>query len=283
MTECLPGLPSGCVRLLRDGVKIWEGCNLVVNAGLPAFAKLAAGVMTGQYVSAVGYGSGNVAPTVNDTDLSLAPKYYNAVGAATYPSPGTVTFSFSLVAADYAAYGMSVQEIGLYANSGPVALPASVGFSYAAWLASSGQPIGNLVEDSTGRPYRSSMPPAWSAETGAIAGQLVTDSNGNLQQCTIGGTTGSAKPSWSTTLGNTTADGTAVWTCAGLSGYTPTAGGSQPVWNTSAIGAFTWDNTVAWQLLAGVAVPQPMIAHAVVPAFGFSGTANYSGTWSLTF
>jgi hypothetical protein len=275
--------PEGRVRVRRNGTLIFERSNVVVNAGLPAFAKLAGGATVGQSVSVVGYGSGGVTPTVNDTDLSLAPKYYNSVGAATYPSPGTVMFSFGLTGSDYAAYNMTVQEIGIYANSSGTVIPAVAGFSYPAWAAASAQPVGNLVHDASGRPFRSSAPPAWAAVSAVVAGQLVTDSNGNLQQCTQGGTTGATSPLWSATVGNTAADGSAIWTCSGLGGYTPMTGGNQPIWNIGAVGEFTWDNSVAWQFLAALTGPGPMIAHAVVPAFQFSGTANYSGTWSLTF
>lgn len=45
----------------------------------------------------------------------------------------------------------------------------------------------------------------------------ILDSNQNLQQCTdgSGGTSGSAQPTWSTTIGGTTIDGPLTWTCLG--------------------------------------------------------------------
>jgi hypothetical protein len=275
--------PTGRVRLWRDGLLLCERDNLVVNAGLPAFAYLAAGVTTGQSVSVAGYGSGNTAPSVGDTDLSLAPKYYNAVGAATFPSPGTVQFAFAIAAADYAAYGLNVQEIGLFANTGGVAIPVTAGFSYPAWAASSNQPVGNLVRNSAGQPFRSAAPPSWTASTNELLGNLITDSNGNIQQCTGAGTTGATAPVWPISVSGTVSDGTVTWECTALPGYTPQTAASTPSWNTAAIGALTYDGTVAWAYLAALVVPQPMIAHAVVPSFTFGGSANYSGTWSLTF
>lgn len=274
--------PTGRVRIWRNGLLICERNNLVVNTGLPALAEQVAGNNSYQ-IASVGFGSGNVQPTVYDSDLTAAPKYYNAVGAAAFPSPGTVQFAFAIQEADYAAYGMTIQEIGLFANPNGAAIPAAVGFVYPAWVASSNQSVGNLVHDSAGHPFRSTTPSAWSASTAVVVGQLITDSNGNLQECTTAGTTGAAHPTWATAVNSITADSTAVWTCKALSGYTPETGTITPSWNTSAIGALTYDGTVAWAFLAGLVVPQPMIAHVAVPAFAFIGSAAYAGTWSLTF
>ena len=274
--------PTGRFRIWRNGVLMCERDNLVVNAGLPAFAEQAAGG-NGFQVAAVGYGSGSAAPTANDTDLTLAPKYYNAVQGSAFPSAGTVQFSFALQASDFAASGLNIQEIGLFANPAGAQLPAAIGFAFPAWAANSNQPVGNIVRDAVGHPFRSTTPPSWTASTAKAAGNLIIDSNGNLQQCTTAGTTGTSEPAFATAVGGKTNDGTVVWTCAALAGYTPTTGTAMPSFNISAIGALTFDNTVAWSCLAGLVVPQPMIAHATVPAFMFSGIANYSGTWALTF
>lgn len=274
--------PTGRVRLWCNGLLIAERSNLVVNAGLPAFAETISGGTTYK-VAAVGFGSGNAAPTVNDTDLTGPQKYYNAVGAATYPSSGTVQFAFQIQASDYAAYGMTIQEIGLFANTAAVQLPATAGFSYPAWAASSAQAVGNLVKDSSGHPFRSTVPASWVASTAVVADQLITDSNGNIQQAQGAFTTGSSQPTWPTTVGGTVSDNGGTWKCVALSAYTPTTGSATPSWNISAIGNFTWDNTVAWKYLAGLVIPSPMIAHAAVPAFSFSGSADYAGTWSLAF
>ena len=40
---------------------------------------------------------------------------------------------------------------------------------------------------------------------------------------------------------------------------------------------------VVWLYLAGSGAPSPMIAHATVPTFAFTGAASYAGSWSLTF
>lgn len=89
--------------------------------------------------------------------------------------------------------------------------------------------------------------PAWASSSAKVVGNLIVDSNGNIQRCTTAGTTGASAPAWATTLNSTTNDGTAVWTLAALH-----------------------------------TAPAPMIAHVVVPAFPYSGTGNYSGTWTLS-
>jgi hypothetical protein len=200
---------------------LWECRNLFVNAGLPALASLMAGVTAGQYALAVGFGSSAVAPTLNDTDLGTAPKYYNAVGGYTFPSPGSVQFDYALSAtADYGALGMTVQEVGLFANGSAAVMPAAIGTAN----------------------------PPWAASTAWTVGALVLDANGNVQRCTTAGTSGATAPTWATTPNATTNDGSAVWT-----------------------------------LVALHTAPAPMLAHAVVPAFAFNGTANYQGTWTFTF
>lgn len=87
-----------------------------------------------------------------------------------------------------------------------------------------------------------------SARSAMKARTILVDSNGNLQRCATAGTSGSGAPIWSTSLNTTTTDGSAVWT-----------------------------------LIALHTAPGPLIAHVSVPAFAYTGTGNYSGTWTLTF
>ena len=147
--------PKGIVRIFSRGTLVWECRNLFVNAGLPALANLMAGVTSGQYALAVGFGSGSAAPTVNDTDLSTSPKYYNAVGTHTFPSSGSVQFNYALSAtADYGALGMTVQEVGLFANGAAAAMPAALGTANPAWAATTAWAAGNLVVDANGNIQR---------------------------------------------------------------------------------------------------------------------------------
>jgi hypothetical protein len=178
--------PRGTVRLYYRNVLIWQRDNIFVNAGLPALANLIAGVTAGQYVTAIGYGSGNIVPSAADTSLSPGPAYYNAIGAHSFPSSGSVQFNYALLTSDYGASGITIQELGLFANSGSVALPVA----------------------------QSTSNPSWLGNTATAVNSLVIDSNGNLQRCTTPGTTGNAAPVWSTALNGTTNDGSVVWTLA---------------------------------------------------------------------
>lgn len=180
--------PNGIVRLYKRGRLLWEAENLFVNAGLPLLANLIAGVTAGQYVTAIGFGSGATAASPGDTSLGATPAYYNAIAANSFPSPGSVQFNYSLAATDYGAIGITIQELGLFANSAAVALPSAVGSTNPAWAASTAQTVGNLM----------------------------VDGNGNIQRCTTAGVTGAIPPTWSTSLSGTTADGGATWTLVAM-------------------------------------------------------------------
>ncbi len=55
----------------------------------------------------------------------------------------------------------------------------------------------------------------WRASTAVASGKYVRPLtlNGKRYECTTAGTTGATEPTWPTVVGNTVADGTAVWTC----------------------------------------------------------------------
>src|ERR1700685_1024154 len=158
--------PSGIVTLYKGGRLVWTGHNLYVNAGLPPLANLIAGVTAGQYVAAMGFGSGATAPAATDTGLTSSPTYYNTIGTHSFPSSGSVQFNYSLLTTDYGAVGMTIQELGLFANASALALPAATGTAN----------------------------PAWSAATAFVVSNLVIDSNGNLQRCTTAGNSGGSAP-----------------------------------------------------------------------------------------
>jgi hypothetical protein len=101
-----------------------EDRNLFVNSGLPALAALMGGDTTGEFASAVGFGSGNNTPALTDTGLT-APAYYKVLDSHTEDGAGSVSFNWSLGAADTGAVGVSIQELGLFANKASVVLPGT--------------------------------------------------------------------------------------------------------------------------------------------------------------
>lgn len=163
----------------RKGRLLWERENLVVNSGLTALANLLGGTTAGEFVAIIGYGSGSTAPSAADVALTATPTYYKAISVATIgPSggvaAGSVQFSYSLLTTDYAANPLTIQELGLFGNTGSANFPAAIGTGFPAFQTSHTYSIGDLL----------------------------VDSNNNIQRCTTGGTSGSA-PTWATTIGAT--------------------------------------------------------------------------------
>lgn len=77
------------------------------------------------------------------------------------------------------------------------------------------------------------FPTGWTASQAVALGAYRAPTNPNaagfatglpLFKCTTAGTTGSSEPSWNTTIGGTTSDGTAVWTAEKGPWYTDTGG-----------------------------------------------------------
>ncbi len=120
--------PAGTVRIrvFREGRLLYaiERPNLFVNAGLPALAALLGGDTTGQFASAIGFGSGSNAPTIGDTGLT-APAYYKAIDSHSEDGNGSVTFNWSLTTSDTGADGITIQELALFANHASVGLPGT--------------------------------------------------------------------------------------------------------------------------------------------------------------
>lgn len=121
--------PYGFVRyrVFERGrlVLVVEGENLFVNDGRPALAKLLGGDSAGEFASAIGFGSSGTAPSVTDSVLTAA-AYYKALGSHSQDGTGSVTFNWSLDGSDTGAQGITIQELGLFADRTSVALPGSV-------------------------------------------------------------------------------------------------------------------------------------------------------------
>jgi hypothetical protein len=102
----------------------YEGHNLFVNVGRPALAALLGGDTTGEFASAVGFGSGSTAPTVTDTALTAA-AYYKALDGHSEDGNGGLTLNWSLTTGDTGAQGITIQELAIFANHASATLPGT--------------------------------------------------------------------------------------------------------------------------------------------------------------
>lgn len=110
--------PSGLLILdvFRRGTLIehFEQKNLIVDASKDVLAHLLGGSVTNRSVTQIGFGTNGTAPVGGNT--ALTGSYVKALDSVTYPSTGTVQFSFSLATGE--ANGMAILEFGLLTAGG---------------------------------------------------------------------------------------------------------------------------------------------------------------------
>jgi hypothetical protein len=120
--------PRGIVRCQvfenRHLIATIEDHNLFVNAGLPALAALMGGDTSGEFATAIGFGSGGNTPALTDAGLTT-PAYYKSLDSHAEDGAGSVTFNWSLGTGDTGAVGITIQELGLFANKTTVVLPGA--------------------------------------------------------------------------------------------------------------------------------------------------------------
>lgn len=215
--------------------------------------------------------------------------FYTQWGGTNNFTKSAVTEPSTVLAAYNPTTNLFTQEIFLMSSGGGTT-PATE--TAPPWATTAGQ----FTDDGQLRwlclgtaAWQASTPvTAWAA--GLTNFTTIQDSNGNIQVCTVSGTTKIAPhPTWATTYGATTTDGTATWTCVGvntswhasskfflpLAGFVPPAstfsfgativdtnnvlegvqnsglsGTSAPTW--AAVGSTTTDNTVTWFAIEAV-------------------------------
>ena len=122
---------------------------------------------------------------------------------------------------------ISMENLGMFlAGQASVAAQASGAVSGEAVLALADRYIqmGGLTANPSGVRSVSSVtaaataPTNWAATTAKAVGNQVQQlsSPTHVFQCTTAGITGGSAPTWVTTIGGTTTDGTVVWTCIGI-------------------------------------------------------------------
>lgn len=183
----------------------------VINPGVPTEAQVAA-ALPASLVSSVGVGD-------DATDNGpLLQAQYNA-GKNVLLGPGTFVVQspvFDTNASQSSPWVIDGEGRGTVLKLGE-GLPTVSGFFStgtfnpgdvtATWAFFANTKESALVTPSTAA--------AWAATTGFGAGKIVTDGAGHLFSATTGGLSGGGTPSWKTAAGETTADGTVVWTCMG--------------------------------------------------------------------
>jgi len=106
--------PSGLFSLdiFRRGTLIehFEEKNLIVNGSKEVNARLIGGAVTDRSITQIGFGTNGTAPAGGNTGLTGS--YVKAVDGVTYPTTGTVQFSFSLATGE--GNGMAIMEFGLF-------------------------------------------------------------------------------------------------------------------------------------------------------------------------
>jgi hypothetical protein len=108
-------------------------------------------------------------------------------------------------------------------------------------------------------------------------GEFVIDTNNNIQKCTTAGTTGLAGPTFNTVLGQTTADGSVVWTLEYTGATSATNGG----WRYCVALVNTLDNTVSNCSPLSLTVGNFTGAQGVFIPPGAGLPANSSGAVSI--
>lgn len=131
--------------------------------------------------------TGSSYSTTSDTGVAYDPLRSGVSGGSTPSFSGTIGTAVIDGTTAWLCKGSSVQNFGIAA---PTVAPTCVNVA---------------------------ITPAnqWAANTYYWPSPLILDSNNNIQQLTTSGTTGGSVPAWANTVGATTTDGSAVWTCLG--------------------------------------------------------------------
>ena len=111
---------------------------------------------------------------------------------------------------------------------------------------------------------------SWATSSPVASGLEIVDPNGNIQRVAAKGTTGSPQPSWNTTTGGTTTDGSVTWTNQGngiVGQLYPTSGRAWQARTTYAIGNVLVDGNGNLQQMTATSVASPA-------TYGESGTST---------
>jgi hypothetical protein len=99
------------MRVYRKGVLIeaYEDRNLIVNGARSAIARLISGDGTGKNINRIAFGTGNAAPSPDNTAITGA--FVKNLTGYSFPMTGQVLFSWNLLTTE--ANGKGILEFGL--------------------------------------------------------------------------------------------------------------------------------------------------------------------------
>lgn len=147
---------------------------------------------------------------------------------------------------------------------------ATFGLELIANQASSNTTSGGIVFGNASQPAIITVYyGAGTSLSGAVYAQVILDSNGNLQRVKTGGTSAGSVPTWSTTIGGTTADGGITWECIGTGNQLPVLFGWNYAYGFHSSGATNHLSTLSPQLT----VAAPIVGTGVqIQAIGSDDT-----------
>jgi hypothetical protein len=132
------------------------------------------------------------------------------------------------------------------------------------WQSSTAFGLGTQIIDKNGNTQQSVD--MWQAAKSYGLSTAIVDINGNAQLVTTAGVTGSVQPTWATTIGQYTTDGSVVWQCGGPQ---PRVSDSsvEPTWS-KVFGGLTQDLFVLWKMVKACRPLAPAVHRPVaVPRY----------------
>ena len=297
-----------------DSINIFGGSsntNSITTTNFPAIAFISGGfTITGGAAATTSLttlllGSGLKHLNGNFTSGNVGLDRHNAWSASTYYPSFT---SFTAPASAFSAAGTSatctvtITDHGLETGSLIIVSGLSGNTAGTHNFNTATGPVAVTRISSSQFSYTISATTQIATGTATIQRQEVTvtpvTKNGRKYTCTTAGTSGATEPTWPTTVGNTVADGTAIWTCSEMSqanilsrlyaldgtNQTITYGANRSI----SIAPTTLITVSSITTASGVATITTATNHGIttgtqVVISGCTGTAlRYNGVWTVT-
>jgi hypothetical protein len=157
--------------------------------------------------------------------------------------------------------------IDLAGNIEAVVTAGTTGRIYPTFATSPGVPPVGQTNDGTVVWNNFGQIAVWAAGATYVAYQaVILDSNGNLQGCTTGGAAGGTAPSWASTVGTTTIDGSVTWTCLGP-GSVYTTGTVSYAYSTHAVDGSVSTASALFTIFGGIIGAANPLSNALITGY----------------